>query len=397
MNHGLTPIKRKKTDYSFHRTYGGISPSVFPAEFIIDSGLTMPDQNADGLFEACTAYAQLELCTDQDGIVYNSYRDLYEKTLALENAPFGAGCDIRDSLKNVVIYYKRGAYYAVESSKFDWFDSIRSVILTNFQSNNVRCAVSIGTPWFPEWRIGPSGIIPQVFTGDVSKLAWHNWAIKGWKRIDGVPYLLGKTWQGKNYGDKGWAYYPREAINAVMKVRGTGAFTVAPYDPTKVQNVKKTIIEALLHFLQQLLTLTPAPMASINTESMTLYTTALNLKGQYLTLDSTVPKGFNCAETVSYLLKKCGYDMPEKGYAGTIALNGWLEKNCDEVSAVTVGDIIISVTKGANHGHVGIQGYQAILSNDSQTGTLESYWSLQAWLLFYEKQKGLVTKFYRLR
>ncbi len=258
MKNGLKPIIRDTRDRSFHRTFGGIITPALPAEFSIDASLTMPDQNADGLFEACTAYTQQDLCTDQDSIVYDHYRDHYTQTLQLENAPFGSGCDIRDSLKVAIDFYKRGAYYAVESSKMDWFDSIRSVMYTNLMYNNIKCAISIGTPWFKEWdveTIPATGIIPTIFTGDPATLSWHNWAIKGWKTINGELYLLGKTWQGKGYGEAGWAYYPRTAINAVMAISGTGAYTLAPQSAQNIQTVKSTMLESLLQYLKNLLVL----------------------------------------------------------------------------------------------------------------------------------------------
>lgn len=258
IKHGLKPTVKSKTDRSFHRTFGGVTPALLLSELSIDSGLTMPDQNADGLPEACTAYAQNELCTDQDKVVYDDYRDIYTKTLALENAPFGSGCDIRDSLKVVIAYHSRGAYYAVESSQFDWFDSIRSVIQTNLQNNNIRCAVSIGTPWFKEWDImgvHNDGIIPQIFTGDPSTLSWHNWCIKGWKLINGVTYVLAKTWQGKNYGDSGWSFYSRETINAVMAIKYTAAYTVAPRNAANIATVKWTLMDMIQTFIRQLIAL----------------------------------------------------------------------------------------------------------------------------------------------
>ena len=255
IHHGINPIVKKKTDRSFHRTFGGISPMVIP-DFSVDAGLTMPDQTADGLYEACSAYAQQELITDQRSELHNDYRNHYQKTLALENLPFGSGVnDIRDSLKIAIAYYGEGAYYAVESSSMEWFDSIISVMWTNLQNNKIKCAVSIGTPWELEWdvmHLNSTGIIPTIFTGDPKKLSWHNWAIKGKKTINGVSYLLGKTWQGKNYGDAGWAYYPREAINAVMAIQGTGAFTLAPRDATNVQTVRWTLMDMIRTFLGQL-------------------------------------------------------------------------------------------------------------------------------------------------
>lgn len=256
MKSGLKQIKRHTTDRSFHRTFGGVAPIILPQEFSVDAGLTMPNQSADGLYEACTAYSSQDLITDQDGILSDHYREHYEKTLALENQSFGQPCDIRDSLKIAITSYNRGAYYAVESSKFDWFDSIRSVIYTNFTINKIKCAVSVGTPWFKEFEaVSSNGLVPTIFTGDPDKVSWHNWAIKGWKIIDNVIYLEAKTWQGKNFGNLGWSYYPRETINAVMKIRGTGAFTCAPRDAQNIQTVKLTFIEAILDYFQQIISL----------------------------------------------------------------------------------------------------------------------------------------------
>lgn len=258
IKNGIKPQKKDNRDYSFHRTFGEI-PLALPLEFSVDAHLTMPDQNADGLYEACSAYAQQELITDQNAKLSNFYRDHYQRTLDLENLPFGSGInDIRDSLKIAIAYYGEGAYYAVENSQKDWFDSIRSVIYTNFQVNKIYCAVSIGTPWMVEWdvmHINSTGIIPTIFTGDPLKLSWHNWAIKGWKIIDCVPYLLGKTWQGKNYADGGWAYYPREAINAVMAIRGTCAYTLAPRNEQNIQTVQWTIVGMINACINRLKTL----------------------------------------------------------------------------------------------------------------------------------------------
>jgi hypothetical protein len=252
---GLKPIKRDIRDRSFHRTFGGVTPIIFPKEFSVDAGLTMPDQMADGLFQACTAYSQNELCTDQDNVLYDDYENIYRKSLALSNSPFGVGVDMRDSLKTIIMYHNRGAYYAVESEKFDWFDSIRSVMLTNLQVNKIKCSVSIGTPWFKEFdvtSVGSDGIVSEVFTGDPYTLSWHNWAIKGWTEVNGIPYLIAKTWQGKLVGKQGWYLYPRETINAVMAIKGTGAYTVAPRNADNVQTVKATFIESLVRLYKLL-------------------------------------------------------------------------------------------------------------------------------------------------
>lgn len=128
-----------------------------------------------------------------------------------------------------------------------------------------------------------------------------------------------------------------------------------------------------------------------------LYSMAMALKGTYISLDLSIPKEFNCAETISFILKQCGYNIPDKGYPGTASIEVWLEENCDELDEPEFGCIINAITQGNNHGHVAINGHNALLSNDSQSGTLESYWSLSAFQDYYGVQKGLKIKYFRVK
>lgn len=256
--HGLQPLKPDHRDYDYHRTFGAVVPSIFPDSFSVDPGLTMPDQNADGYPEGCTSYAQTDLCTDTDHIIYKP-PFTYKWTLFMDNLKDGEPCDMRTSLKSTIVYgvladgefddrqalsHRRGAYFNVQPSP-DWFDGIRSTLISN------RRAVSVGTPWLLEWRYAPAGVIPVSFviTGHES---WHNWVICGWKQVDGVPYLIGKTWQGRRYGDNGLAYFSRETINAVMQIPGTGAFTLVKATPDLVENVRLSILQTLLSYILRL-------------------------------------------------------------------------------------------------------------------------------------------------
>ena len=245
-------------DRSYPRTFGSVRS--FPDSFNTDAGLTMPDQNADGLPMGCTGYTQSELCGDEDKTVYDP-KYTYDKSLFMEGQKEGAGiADMRDSLKSTIIYgvmpkgctdvnepykHRRGAYYNVfDETGMDWFDDIRSALMLNDYARSVSTA----TPWYLEWNAQANG------TGVVSMgtqiVSWHNWKISGWKTINGVPYLVGKTWQGKNVGDNGWMYFPREVINAVMNIKGTGAYTLAPADAANVQNIKMTILDYIISWLR---------------------------------------------------------------------------------------------------------------------------------------------------
>src|ERR1700734_823105 len=240
IRHGTTPTKRDIRDYSRERTFGTVS--VFPDNFNVDAGLTMPNQElpdlqftppVPSLPYGCTDYTQSELCIDQDKKLYNPI-DLDNVTHA--NADHG--CDMRVSLVAALTVYNRAAYFNVGASP-DAFDGIRSAIYAS------QSAVSIGTPWFTEWFNTQQGIIPTIFV--VTGLEpWHNWKISGWKTINGVSYLCGKTWQGTNYGDQGWAYFSRETINAVMALAGTAAYTLEPVLNAPVATIEAGLYEKVI-------------------------------------------------------------------------------------------------------------------------------------------------------
>lgn len=254
---GVQPIVKDHRDRSYPRTFGSVRS--FPTDFNTDTGLTLPDQNADGYPNGCTGYTQSELCTDEDKQVYDPAYT-YSKTLFIMGAKDGDPCDMRSSLKSTIIYgvklkgndtdnpyaHRRGAYYNVtDETGLDTFDDIRSALLSNNYS------VSIATPWYLEWdsMAGVNGIISMVGSQITS---WHNWKICGWKTIDGAPYLIGKTWQGNSVGLGGWMYFSREVINAVMEISGTGAYTLAPATPANLQNIKSTFLEWILSYLRNI-------------------------------------------------------------------------------------------------------------------------------------------------
>lgn len=273
---GTKPSYRDNRDLDFHRNFGSFAG--FSDNFSVDSG-GFPNQNADGNPYECTAYCTCDIAKDEDSIEYlPGY--LYAKTLLVSgDPPTTQGADIRTALKASTVYgllpagkasveledssegfnanyrnwpialdleaanHRRGQYFNVQPLG-DWFDGIRSAI----QKNNLP--VSIGTPWYPEWeQVTSDGIISGL---GKQMSGWHNWKIAGWKTIDGAPYLMGKTWQGPNYGDHGWIYFSRETINALWKIYGTQAFTIAKAGTQDIQTIKVDIIQTILSFLARL-------------------------------------------------------------------------------------------------------------------------------------------------
>jgi hypothetical protein len=262
IHHGTGPTRRDKRDFSFHRTFGAAALPELPPEYSCDAGLTMPDQNADGFPFGCTGYTQADLCTDEDGIVFDA-AFTYRKTCELEGHDTTSGCQIRNSLKTTIAYglipkndpnqdplrYRRGKYFNVDKVPgLDWFDSIRSTLWLNRQE---RRAISTGTPWYPSFNRSRKGAA-SLDNSDPASLPWHNWAIKGWKIINGSPYLIAKAWQGADYGDHGWLYFDRPTVNRLMDVWGVAAFTVRKFAPEDVKTIKQTVTEACLSLIGRL-------------------------------------------------------------------------------------------------------------------------------------------------
>lgn len=254
-------------NYSFHRTFGAASPNLLDQLISYDAGLTMPDQNADGLPFGCTGYTTAEIATDADnfatklGIIYWP-RFTYEKTCAMEGHDDTQGCDIQTALKSATVYglqeliehadaealaHRRGQRFEVDLAPgYDWFDSIRSALI-----RNPGRSISIGTPWLIEWeRVGPDGLLPSTFVydGNANEYSWHNHKIFGIGYLNGEWVLLDKSWQGKNVGDKGIVKFDRETINRVMTIRGTEAFTQAKANPDDVYAIKLDLFSTILSY-----------------------------------------------------------------------------------------------------------------------------------------------------
>lgn len=288
-------------------------------------------------------------------------------------------------------------YRADTDPKYDKFDSTRSA---QIQTNS---PVLIYTNWYDNWAgLGKDAIMP---IGD-KPVSGHLYIGKGW--FDGEKFII-EWWGG--YTMK----MPREVFNKAVSEYGCGATVFSTLEQDEIR--KKTILETIkdvcvnvVLLLKQLLimkngdnsipTLPEPAIIKVMDKSQRFYELCYNFIGKHLTMDTSVPSIYGCAEAVSYALKEFGYPIPARGYASTNELYKWLQANCDEVDTPNVGDIIISVSytgvQGAR-GHVGTVGKKAIMSNDSESGLWQPYWSLAGWLKHFKDDLKLTTKYFRLR
>lgn len=448
ITNGLRPIRFDHRDYDFHRTFGTIGDLGTVLD--VDAGLTMPDQesynsifNFPALPFGCTGYTQSELCQDQDQTLYDP-SFTYTKTLLVENAQPGVGCDIRDSLNSTIVFgvrgkgeddtaaltHHRGQYFVVLQAP-DYFDGIRSAINTNFA---MRRSVSIGSPWFPEWHnISADGIMPMPYLPTVSFLAgifsalglntifgsyyntlpWHNYKCSGYTTTNtkgqlirgGEIFLKIKSWQGTAFGDAGWCYMSRLITNEVLAVPATGAFTLGKADPTNIKNVQLNIQAVIDNLMLRL----PKPLTPMNEDKM--YNAAKNALGTHKTLDESVPPEVGCAEAWSAVALIAGvHGIPPGGFAGTAQVREFLHTNA-QFELITVpepGATIVSPTGSGNgtvRGHVGVMakfGTQyindwGICSNDSNSGLFREQWSLTEWNKYYGVAGKLSVEIYRFK
>lgn len=271
IKNGLKPNKIDHRDFDFHQSFGAIKVP-FPAEFNTDAGVTMPNQTQDDYsfspFVAaepfgCTNETTSDVSTDLTNGSHIRRPDTVE---AITQANAKGGYDVRSSLlvglqPNILNPNRLGWYSAIFNIRAigqDFFDAIRTAMVSG---GTERRSVSIGTPWYPEFepigngngKMTASGIISEPASWSTKNMSWHNWKICGWKTINGEVYLVGKSWQGAQYGDKGFCYFSRSIINTIMAIPGTVAFTATTGSLPPINTISVTWLQWLISYARSLL------------------------------------------------------------------------------------------------------------------------------------------------
>ncbi len=266
MKSGLNLIYPNRKDYSLVHTFGG-STAGLPDNFSIYDGRIIPDQDADGLPFACTAYATTFIAGLEDGTSY-PIKDFYLATPPGDNG----GRDIRTALSvaknrgfllpDGTIGAKKGDYYnCYGTGKIDDFDASRIGCWINQQEKR---GVTVGSWFYPEFVVNfvqgsgggtthpaQNGIVPTP-SFNTTQASLHNWTVTGWKTINGILYLEAESWQGNFL-----QYFSREIFNALMKQPYSGSFTLAKTPITGPVPVGLTayydhIVYVLVQFIRNL-------------------------------------------------------------------------------------------------------------------------------------------------
>ena len=280
MKSGLKPNRPRhlNRDYikSFHpQIYAGTAnyPTFLP-EFLTDDGRWMPDQNADGEPEGCTNYAQSNLALNL-GEQTASPQELEAVTHA--NALGGLSIQMSLDAARKQLKWFTNTYQIHATGILDYFDAFRLAQASGGPLE--RRSISWGTPWFPSWEafaqgnnftINPDGsfttsastikriIMPPPSQAELdllytrpSAIPWHNSMLDGWLTIENTLVYRNKSWQGKNVGDNGFIYFPRDVINTVMTLKGTAAFTATDLEANAPQTIDISIVQKWLSYIRQ--------------------------------------------------------------------------------------------------------------------------------------------------
>ena len=260
IKHGTRSSRVDHRDFDFFKSFGTIAPPTFPTEYFTDAGLWMPNQEISDVIQGlptipplpygCTDYTQSDLANDELGQLLRNPLDLDNA----DHANASGGIDIRTSLNAAIQLGWFKYYFNIQANTpvLDFFDAIR---LAAFSGAPEKRSVSWGTPWYSEWENAAQtqSIMPSPQSYDPANLPWHNSKLCGWKTINEIPYLINKSWQGTQIGDKGFLYFPREVVNAVMAVSGSVAFTATQAEVANVQTIDVSVVQWIVSFMRNLL------------------------------------------------------------------------------------------------------------------------------------------------
>ncbi len=283
-------------DWHFHELVGSAHPSTFADEYDADAGLTFPVQ--DFANTECTAITVTDMCTDQDGIVYSFDYQMMKTLVLMGLGPDADGADPRraasvpiyiglleDSLAAVrsnkvgqhkavdpslwpadldteAAKHKKPAYLRADTGPHDVFDNIRSA---QSLALDEKRSGGIATPWYGEWEdeTGSDGILLEAPKRCISE---HMFKACGWvvhnSRGDlirhGEPFLKVKSWNSKVWGDNGYCYLSRSAVNRQFnqpfnpQTWASFSFVYEKVDPNTAESLslrKSELTDVVLQFL----------------------------------------------------------------------------------------------------------------------------------------------------
>lgn len=261
---GLKPTPRSRRDFSLTRTFG--APSLdLPRRYDVEDekgDITGPREQEENF---CTAYAISEIGSDEFGVPMCAHfqaaaisrltgwailngADMRIATLSGNKIGFlpARSCPYHrqeadrlflctwanwpQSLKDEASLYKMPAFFEVDGP-YDPFDNYRAALYRHRPDNGI----AVGIPWYRSFNsTPPSGIAPKPDT----LVSWHAVTVKGFEKRRGTEVIKIRSWSGKSFGRRSYAYFDRETFNALMRTRGSIGYMYKDVPDTLIEQLR---------------------------------------------------------------------------------------------------------------------------------------------------------------
>lgn len=286
IQNGTRPNIPSHLDFDFlkskhPRVFMGIQAMPeFPPEYLTDAGVTMPDQNTEGMPDGCTNFAQRELVINLlKGLDFGEYTVAQIEAVTHANAR--GGIQIRESLEALLppsyahperLGWISAFYNVIAHGTTDYFDTFRFAQYSGIPEER---SLSVGFPWFPSFSAAAAGnlltynpltktftyssggtkksIMPmpmaiefEMIQKNPNAFPWHDSVQDGWTSKFGPVLYRDKSFQGSSIGDGGFLYFDRATINALMAIPQTVAFTATRSGIGIPQRIDLPFIQYLL-------------------------------------------------------------------------------------------------------------------------------------------------------
>jgi len=239
-------------------------------------------------------------------------------------------------------------------------------------------------------------------------------SVTAWNQTNGVYVDGGQPnnhWTAVyGWNDQGWKCFDSydstlKILSYDHKIEVVKRYLLSPSTRKERLSMLAKILELLAQLLGLVQKSQPAPVVPVEpqqppkepTRREKILAEARLWLGQDASPLDLAPSERACAEAVSYLLRRCGYGVPQ--LVSTIDLFNWLKKSPDFkiTTEQKPGNLIISYTGSGNGsiiGHVGIFSEKNIMSNDSATGLWLENYSLTGWVRRWRTLGGMPIIFF---
>jgi len=219
-------LRQDSRDLHVADHFGAVSN--IPDTFELERNIANPIEPAGSVM--CTAYAAVDVCENQTGLIYN------QNILWAETPHGSSGATPQDSMGALI---KNGLVKADGTRDIQWKSYFRSdgtsgdyFLTTQNSMLSTNSPTTVAMNWYEEWNmVAPDGIMPEGKTW----VSGHDFEVTGWKMINNEPHFHVKAWQGYQM------WMSKTIYNEEMNKYGTSAWI--PTTLATAQKSQRTLIQ----------------------------------------------------------------------------------------------------------------------------------------------------------